>query len=97
MALTLDEMRHVARLARLELDDERLLRQMQHINALMSHFERLNAISTQNLEATSHATSVVDVLREDEARTGLTREEALEQAPESRDGLFIVPRIVEEE
>ncbi len=96
MALTLEQMRHVAKLARLELSDEKLLQLMGHINALMSHFERLQALPTDEVEPTSHSIPVYNAFREDVPGTPLPREEALANAPQARDGLFIVPRIVEE-
>ncbi len=96
MALTIEQMRHVAKLARLELSDEKLLQLMGHINALMSHFERLQALPTDEVEPTSHSIPVYNAFREDVPGTPLPREEALANAPQARDGLFIVPRIVEE-
>lgn len=96
MALTLEEMKHVAKLARLELSDERLSELTRHINALMTHFERLGELPTEHVEPTSHSIPVYNVFREDGVLPCLPREQALAAAPEARDGLFIVPRIVEE-
>ncbi len=97
MALTLEEMRHIAKLARLALSDEQLTELMKPINALMAHFEKLQALPLDALEPTSHSIPVYNAFREDVVGTPLPREEALANAPEARDGLFIVPRIVEEE
>jgi aspartyl-tRNA(Asn)/glutamyl-tRNA(Gln) amidotransferase subunit C len=96
MALTIEQMRHVAKLARLALSDEKLHQLMGHINALMRHFERLQALPTDEVEPTSHSIPVYNAFREDVPGTPLPREEALANAPQARDGLFIVPRIVEE-
>lgn len=96
MALTLEEMRHIAKLARLELEDTQLEALMRPINALMAHFERLQALQLDEVEPTSHSIPVYNAFREDEVGTPLPREEVLANAPEARDGLFIVPRIVEE-
>jgi aspartyl-tRNA(Asn)/glutamyl-tRNA(Gln) amidotransferase subunit C len=96
VALTIEQMRHVAKLARLELSDEKLHQLMGHINALMHHFERLQALPTDEVEPTSHSIPVYNAFREDVPGTPLPREEALANAPQARDGLFIVPRIVEE-
>ncbi|CUU11190.1 MAG: Asp-tRNA(Asn)/Glu-tRNA(Gln) amidotransferase subunit GatC [Fimbriimonadales bacterium] len=96
MALTLEQMRHLAKLARLELDDAQLEALMAPINALMAHFEKLQALPLDEVEPTSHSIPVYNAFREDIVGTPLPREEALANAPEARDGLFIVPRIVEE-
>lgn len=96
MAITLEQMRHTAKLARLELSDAQLTELMRHINALMGHFERLQALPLDDEEPTSHSIPVFNAWREDVVGETLTREQALANAPEARDGLFIVPRIVEE-
>lgn len=96
MALTIEQMRHVAKLARLELPDEKLQQLMGHTNALMAHFERLQSLPTETVEPTSHSIPVYNAFREDVPGTPLPREDALANAPQARDGLFIVPRIVEE-
>ncbi|MCX7993391.1 MAG: Asp-tRNA(Asn)/Glu-tRNA(Gln) amidotransferase subunit GatC [Fimbriimonadales bacterium] len=96
MALTLEQMRHTAKLARLELSDEQLTDLMHAINALMAHFERLQALPLDEVEPTSHSFPVYNAFREDVVGATLPREAALANAPEARDGLFIVPRIVEE-
>ncbi|MER3402704.1 MAG: Asp-tRNA(Asn)/Glu-tRNA(Gln) amidotransferase subunit GatB [Armatimonadota bacterium] len=96
MALTLHEMRHIAKLARLDLEDAQLEALMTPINALMAHFEKLQALPLDTVEPTSHSIPVFNAFREDVIVPSLSREEALANAPEARDGLFIVPRIVEE-
>ncbi len=96
MALTLEQMRHIAKLARLELSDAQLEELMAPINALMAHFEKLQALPLDDVEPTSHSIPVDNAFREDVLGTPLPREEVLANAPEARDGLFIVPRIVEE-
>lgn len=96
MALTLEQMRHIANLARLELSDVQLEELMAPINALMAHFEKLQALPLDDVEPTSHSIPVYNAFREDVVGTPLPREEVLANAPEARDGLFIVPRIVEE-
>ncbi len=69
---------------------------MRPINALMAHFERLQALPLDGVEPTSHSIPVFNAFREDVVGETLRREDALANAPEARDGLFIVPRIVEE-
>ncbi|MCC6731560.1 MAG: Asp-tRNA(Asn)/Glu-tRNA(Gln) amidotransferase subunit GatC [Chthonomonadales bacterium] len=94
MALTPDDVRKVALLARLELDDDEIERQSRRINELMARFEALQQIDVTGVEPTFQSVPMCNVLREDEPRPSLHREELLANAPESRDGLFIVPRIL---
>jgi aspartyl-tRNA(Asn)/glutamyl-tRNA(Gln) amidotransferase subunit C len=71
MALTPDEVRKVALLARLELTDEEVERQMRHINELLERFQALQEVDVTGVEPTSHSFPVYNVLREDAARPSL--------------------------
>lgn len=95
MALNLDDVRKVALLARLELEPEELERQGRHMNDILLQFEALQKLDVSGVEPTSHSVPLFNVFREDHARPSLPRDEALANAPESRDGCFIVPRILE--
>lgn len=95
MALSQEEIRKVALLARLELTDAELERQAKHINDLIAYFEVLKGVDVTGVEPTSHSIPVYNVFREDTVTPSLSREEVLQNAPEARDGFFIVPRIVE--
>lgn len=96
MALTIDEVRKVARLARLELDDAEMAQQGRHLNDLLARIEELQALDVEGIEPTSHSIPLFNVLRDDTARPSLTRDEVLQNAPEARDGCFVVPRIIED-
>jgi aspartyl-tRNA(Asn)/glutamyl-tRNA(Gln) amidotransferase subunit C len=95
MALTRDEVRKVALLARLELTDEELDEQAKHINGLLEQLEILQRLDVTGIEPTSHIIPMVNVLRPDRSRPCLPREAALANAPEQKDGYIVVPRIVE--
>lgn len=96
MSITLDEVKHVARLARLRLDDREIATLQGELNALLGHFADLRDVDTLGMEAASHAVAVQNVWADDVARPGLPREAALRNAPASRAGLFVVPMIIEE-
>lgn len=96
MSITLDEVRHVARLARLQLDDREIVTLQGELNALLGHFADLRDVDTAGIEPTSHAVGAQNVWADDVARPGLPREAALRNAPLSRAGLFVVPMIIEE-
>ncbi len=95
MALTLEEVRKVALLSRLELDDDEVVKQAVHLNQLIERFEALQAVDVTDIEPTSHSIPLYNVFREDVVKPSLSRDEALSNAPESRDGCFVVPRILE--
>ncbi len=96
MALTPEEVRKVALLARLELSDDEIAAQAVHLNNLLLQFETLKDVDVSGIEPTSHSIPVYNVFRDDVIVPSLTREAALSNAPEQRDGCFVVPRIVGE-
>ena len=95
MDLTPEDVKKVALLARLELDESEIETQARHLNNLLAQFEKLQELDVTGIEPTSHSIPVFNVLREDVSRPSLSTQEALQNAPEQRDGYFIVPRIIE--
>ena len=96
MALSAEEVRKVALLARLELTDEEIDAQATNLNNLLAQFEALQNLDVTGIEPTSHSIPVFNVLREDAIRPSLSREQALANAPEQREGCIVVPRILGE-
>ena len=96
MSISLDEVKHTAQLARLELDEAELKAFQGELNALLGHFEDIQAIDVTNLVPKPHAVELTNVWAEDEVEAGLNRDEALEGAFKTRAGLFIVPTVLEE-
>ena len=93
--LTLDEVSRVAFLARLELTGEEKQRLTHDLNDILAQFARLQELDTTDVPPTSHSIPLQNVFREDVARPSLPRDAATANAPEKRDGNFIVPQIVE--
>jgi aspartyl-tRNA(Asn)/glutamyl-tRNA(Gln) amidotransferase subunit C len=97
MSLTPEEVDHIALLARLDLSPAERERAGRELSQILDHFEQLNQLDTEGVEPTSHVFPVVNVLRTDERRPSLPRDEALQNAPEQAGGMFQVPRVVEAE
>jgi aspartyl-tRNA(Asn)/glutamyl-tRNA(Gln) amidotransferase subunit C len=93
--LSLDQVKQVASLARLELSDGEQARLTDQLNDILLQFARLQELDTTGVPPTSHSLSLKNVLRPDIAKKSLPREDATANAPEKRDGNFIVPQIVE--
>ncbi|MCW5943115.1 MAG: Asp-tRNA(Asn)/Glu-tRNA(Gln) amidotransferase subunit GatC [Fimbriimonadaceae bacterium] len=96
MPISLDEVRHVARLARLDLDEAEMLALQGELNALIGHFTDIQNVNVTGVEPTSHAVNMNNVWAEDEADDPFARDSALRNAPMSRAGLFVVPTIIED-
>ena len=96
MSITLDEVKHVARLARLELDEGELVTFQGELNALLGHFQDIQEVEVDGIEPKPHAVELRNVWAEDVPGECLSREDALANAPMSKAGVFIVPTIIEE-
>lgn len=86
---------YVAKLARLNLTTEETALFQKQLGDVLKYVAKLNAVDVTGVEAATHAVPVFNVFREDTPRPGFTTEEALANAPRQRDGLFIVPKVVE--
>ena len=95
--ITLDEVRKVARLARLSLEDEEARGLQSDLDAILEYVALLNELDTEQVEPTANALIDRSQLRADEVVPSLDREEVLRAAPASRDGGFAVPKVLEVE
>jgi len=95
--ITRDEVAHLARLARLALDEDELDRFGGELDAIVSAISRIGDLDTADVPPTSHALPLTNVFREDVVTPGLTADEALSGAPEQEGQRFKVPRILGDE
>ena len=91
MAISRDEVVHVARLARLALTKEELDRFAGQLDAILEAVGKVAELDLADVEPTLHPLALSNVLAEDEPRPSLSVEEALANAPDSEDGAFRVP------
>jgi aspartyl-tRNA(Asn)/glutamyl-tRNA(Gln) amidotransferase subunit C len=91
-----EEVRHVARLARLALDDDEVGRYAVQLSAILEHVDAVRRLDTADVPPTAHPFPVENVLRSDIERPSLDRDSVLSQAPVAESGRFRVPRIMGE-
>lgn len=96
MSISLDEVRHVAKLARLELEETEMMDLQSKLNSLLNHFQDLQQVDAGDIFPQSHAVSLQNVWAADIARPGLSREDVLLNAATTKAGIFVVPTIIEE-
>ncbi len=96
MSISLDEVRRVANLARLNLDEAELMDFQGKLNSLLGHFQDINHLDVSDKLPKPHAVALKNVWATDAHRPGLSREDALKNSAETKAGLFIVPTIIEE-
>lgn len=97
MPISEDEVRHIAKLARLGLEPAEVSALTAELNGILERVERLRAVDVEGVEPLAHVGGLHTVWREDVARPGLEREAALANAPDAHEGYFRVPRVVAHE
>jgi aspartyl-tRNA(Asn)/glutamyl-tRNA(Gln) amidotransferase subunit C len=96
MALTREEVLHVARLARIGLTDADVERFQQQLSTILEHFDVLRRFDTTGVEPTTHTLPLTGVMGDDEPRPSLTPEEVLANAPLTHDGYLRVRAVLDE-
>jgi aspartyl-tRNA(Asn)/glutamyl-tRNA(Gln) amidotransferase subunit C len=83
---------YVGILAKLELSDEEKEKAKEDMGKMLDYIDKLNELDTSNVEPMSHVFPVNNVFREDVVTNGDDRENILKNAPEEKDGTFVVPK-----
>jgi aspartyl-tRNA(Asn)/glutamyl-tRNA(Gln) amidotransferase subunit C len=96
VAVTRADVEHVATLARLALTDDEIEQLTGELGAILEYAADVSALDTADVPPTAHPLPLVNVLRPDEVRPCLDRDEVLAEAPAAEDGQFRVPRILGE-
>ncbi len=95
MSLTVDQVRWVAHLARLELSDADLQLMTQQLSAIVDYVDQLKQLNTDGVEPFAHPLQIHNVFRDDEPAPSLPVEDALANAPDRHDGFYKVPAVLE--
>jgi aspartyl-tRNA(Asn)/glutamyl-tRNA(Gln) amidotransferase subunit C len=95
MAITRDEVRHVAMLFRMALSDEEIAKFQQQLSQIIDYFQVLQQIDTEGVPPTSHPVSLENVMRDDEPRPSYPPEDILANAPQSERDFFRVRAVLE--
>jgi len=97
VAISRDEVAHLARLARIAMTDVELDRLAGDLQVILDAVAVVGEVAAADVPAASHAVPLTTVLRPDVVRPSLDRDEVLAMAPAAEDGRFRVPRILDEE
>ena len=89
-----DEVKKVAQLARLELNDNEIQQHAEQLEKILGYIKQLEKINTENIPCTTRAIEVVNVLRKDEKKDYENSEELLDLAPTRENNFFKVPKII---
>ncbi len=91
--ITKEDVKHVAKLARLELKDSEIEKYSKQLGDIIKYVEQMNEVDTTGIEPMPHAVPITNVMREDIVKYEQTKDELMKNAPCEEDGFFKVPKI----
>ena len=95
MSIDKNTVKHISKLARISLDDEKIDRLSKDLSSIIKFIEKLNELKT---DKTKPLTSIINSslkLRKDEIKDGKIRDQILKNSPEKNDEFFVVPKVIE--
>ena len=95
MSLTLEDIRRIADLGRIEISDEQAVVMQGELNDIFRMIEQIRSVDTTGIEPMPNPHDGVERLREDCVSESDKREENMKNAPEQADGYFLVPQVIE--
>jgi aspartyl-tRNA(Asn)/glutamyl-tRNA(Gln) amidotransferase subunit C len=96
MAVTIKEVEHIAKLAKLEFTDTEKEKFTHQLNQILEYVEQMNKLDTSHVEPLSHVIELSNVFRPDEVKQGVSTAEALKNAPSKTEEFFKVPKVINE-
>jgi len=94
MTISKEDVQHVANLARLALDDDRVDLFSRQLDNILTYMDALNQIDTRDVAPTSHAIELTNAFRPDTPAEPAARDALLANAPQQEDGQFVAPRVI---
>ena len=95
MSIDKDTVKHISKLARISLEDEKIDSLSKDLTSIMKFIEKLNKLNT---DKTNPLSSIIDASlksRKDEVKDGKIRDQILKNSPEKNDEFFVVPKVIE--
>ena len=95
MTIDLKTIKHISKLSRISVDDEKAKKLAGDMNSIFDFIEKLNELNTDNIEPLTSVAETTLKLRVDEIKSGNIREQVLKNSPDENVDFFVVPRVVE--
>lgn len=96
MSITKEQVKHVAKLSRLEFDDENIESFTEKFASVIEYVEKLKEVNTEGVKPTYHPhQSIKNVMRKDEVKKSLDREDIMKNAPDSENGYIKIPKVLD--
>ena len=95
MTIDLKTIKHISKLSRISVDDEKAKKLVGDMNSIFDFIEKLKELDTDNVEPLTSVAETTLKLRVDEVKSGNIREDVLKNSPDENADFFVVPRVVE--
>lgn len=95
MKISNEEVKHIAKLAKLSLSEEEVEKYAKDLESIATFMEKLNEVDITGVEPTAHIVDKKNVFRKDENKPSIEREQMLKNAPSKEAGCISVPKVVE--
>lgn len=95
MKISNEEVEHIAKLSRIRLTEQETQQMHRHLESVLGYFEALDGVDISKVNATAHILDSANVLRDDTVAPSMDTQLLLSNAPDSDDGAYIVPRVLE--
>ena len=95
MTINLKTIKHISKLSRISVDDEKAKKLAENMNSIFDFIEKLNELNTDNVEPLTSVADTTLKLRVDEVKSGNIREQVLKNSPDENEDFFVVPRVLE--
>ncbi len=95
MAVTIKDVEHIAKLAKLDFSEEEKSKFTEEFNEILAFMEKLNELDTSKVEPLSHVIGLQNVFREDSVKSSLPTQDALKNAPAKTEQFFKVPKVID--
>ena len=95
MTIDLKTIKHISKLSRISVDDEKAKKLAEDMNSIFDFIEKLKELDTDNVEPLTSVAETTLKLRADEVKSGNIREQVLKNSPDENEDFFVVPRVIE--
>jgi len=95
MSVTIKEVEHIAKLAKLKFNESEKEKLRGELNKVLDYIDTLNELDLSNVPPLESINETENVFRDDIVKPGLTKEEALKNAPAKTENFFRVPKVIE--
>ena len=93
--ITIEEVKHIARLSKLNIPDNELEYYSSEMDKLINHFNILSKVDTSNVKPMTHVNTMINVYREDKSKESLTTKEAIKNSSETFGQFIKIPKIID--